>query len=549
MPSLEGEASPRRYDAAPLPLEAILTEAPPRPQPESESSPEPPPVANTLNITGGRARARAEARAAAQAKNGRDITAMTQKERDSLLHEYKPWFYTRFAKTAVTLPRQICLEDLKQLSAACDKRPMTLRHRPMGMSAKGRIQSRKRFGSQQGKDQNESVQELWAGCDECGKWRRVPEGFVVDSKTKFICNMLNGLSCDQPEEDWKEDDAWFEYSEGENQCPSAEEKSEDTPPHAVQENKAQAASDAIEEKSSAAVAALIEGDALLSKKRKTSPDVENKVKRPATAPTTAGAAAEQSGGPEVKRARALEPLSPEDVTSGTAYYNPGSRPLGTNFQNARIGAPPVSRLEAVIQVLHQLQKPTHYDVITRQALRLGLIRFTGSQGTAGESMKAFLNKTIRENKSPSVVNLGKGVYGLREWLLPSSNSAAARNVQLQKHMTQTPVNLNLASTSTNRKPQQQPTSAPLPGQLPAASSILQQGYKKPGSALDSSEMAKLKSKTAETSYSAPQSPPICHQSQAATSENNTTPVRTHRPSPPSLPSMQLVSCRESRVSD
>ena len=90
------------------------------------------------------------------------------------------------------------------------------------------------------------------------------------------------------------------------------------------------------------------------------PDAENKVKRPATAPTTAGAAAEQSGGPEVKRARALEPLSPEDVTSGTAYYNPGSRPLGTNFQNARIGAPPVSRLEAVIQVQATLLLPPDY---------------------------------------------------------------------------------------------------------------------------------------------------------------------------------------------
>ena len=27
----------------------------------------------------------------------------------------------------------------------------------------------------------------------------------------------------QPEEDWNEDDAWFEYSEGENQCPVPDE--------------------------------------------------------------------------------------------------------------------------------------------------------------------------------------------------------------------------------------------------------------------------------------------------------------------------------------
>ena len=30
-------------------------------------------------------------------------------------------------------------------------------------------------------------------------------------------------------------------------------------------------------------------------------------------------------------------------------------------------------------------------------------------------LQAFLNKTIRENKSAAIVNMGKGVYGLREW--------------------------------------------------------------------------------------------------------------------------------------
>lgn len=36
------------------------------------------------------------------------------------------------------------------------------------------------------------------------------------------------------------------------------------------------------------------------------------------------------------------------------------------------------------------------------------------QGTAGESMKAFLNKTIRENKSAAIVNLGKGKESERD---------------------------------------------------------------------------------------------------------------------------------------
>jgi len=75
----------------------------------------------------------------------------------------------------------------------------------------------------------------------------------------------------------------------------------------------------------------------------------------------------------------------------------------------------MSRLDAVVRVLKATGKALHYDIITRQALQQGIIRFTGSQGTAGESMKAFLNKTIRENKSAAIMNMGKGVYGLKEW--------------------------------------------------------------------------------------------------------------------------------------
>jgi len=73
----------------------------------------------------------------------------------------------------------------------------------------------------------------------------------------------------------------------------------------------------------------------------------------------------------------------------------------------------MSRLDAVVRVLKATGKALHYNIITRQALQQGIIRFTGSQGTAGESMKAFLNKTIRENKTAAIVNMGKGVYGLK----------------------------------------------------------------------------------------------------------------------------------------
>lgn len=55
------------------------------------------------------------------------------------------------------------------------------------------------------------------------------------------------------------------------------------------------------------------------------------------------------------------------------------------------GGQGMSRLDAVVRVLKSTGKALHYDVITKQALHQGIIRFTGSQGTAGESMKVFFS--------------------------------------------------------------------------------------------------------------------------------------------------------------
>jgi hypothetical protein len=63
------------------------------------------------------------------------------------------------------------------------------------------------------------------------------------------------------------------------------------------------------------------------------------------------------------------------------------RKLGVQKLPYRWEGPGVSRLDAVVRVLKATGKALHYDVITRQALQQGIIRFTGSQGTAGESMK------------------------------------------------------------------------------------------------------------------------------------------------------------------
>ena len=82
----------------------------------------------------------------------------------------------------------------------------------------------------------------------------------------------------------------------------------------------------------------------------------------------------------------------------------------------------MSRLDAVVRVLEATGKALHYEIITQQALQQGIIRFTGSQGSAGESMRTFLNKTTRKIKTAAIVNMGKGFFGLKVSLFPFSLS-------------------------------------------------------------------------------------------------------------------------------
>ena len=69
----------------------------------------------------------------------------------------------------------------------------------------------------------------------------------------------------------------------------------------------------------------------------------------------------------------------------------GNRGGGSTGPGGGLG---MSRLDAVVRVLKATGKALHYDIITRQALQQGIIRFTGSQGTAGESMKVSCRPSI-----------------------------------------------------------------------------------------------------------------------------------------------------------
>jgi hypothetical protein len=102
--------------------------------------------------------------------------------------------------------------------------------------------------------------------------------------------------------------------------------------------------------------------------------------------------------------RVTEPPSPNHAAAAAASNNANAsvasavaNPVGSPYPagGTTTFTPSMSRLEAVIRVLRSTKKVMHYDALTKQALRMGLIRFSGSQGTAGESMKAFLNKIIR----------------------------------------------------------------------------------------------------------------------------------------------------------
>mmetsp|Transcript_24074 Transcript_24074/g.54014 ORF Transcript_24074/g.54014 Transcript_24074/m.54014 type:complete len:480 (-) Transcript_24074:158-1597(-) len=303
---------------------------------------------------------------------------------------YKPWFFSRFARLWVPLGKPQCLMDLKHISnisARMRRSKMNDDGNPKGRSYRPRSGTENSLHS----DDSEGEDDLWVGCDGCGKWRIVPPGIKIDQAKSFYCNMLEGFDCDVPEEPWDKEEFESSLEESDHQNNESCSESQDGQETLVRpsENSSKKRKSSIVEPGSTA----------------TDEHVPEK-KEPKRAKRNV---AMTSGSVE-------EPLSPEDITACSSLY-------GGNVTGGH--APTMSRLDAVVRVLRATGKALHYDILTRQALKLGLIKFTGSQGTAGESMKAFLNKTIRENKTAAIVNLGKGVYGLKEWEALSGSSAHA----------------------------------------------------------------------------------------------------------------------------
>jgi len=402
------------YDSDPVPLEEILKDRDLEEPRDSYAVTEAEDKAMALvcqrqeNLSRAqlRALARAEAKAIAQAEaRPSEETALSKRETEAMMRQYRPWFHTKFAKAAVVLPKTICMSDLQQILLEEGKKTMKPRGNtaiskpvkpapaPKGRQSKTPSDNGSSASSSEAEEEQEQV---WVGCDDCSKWRRVPPGVEINVDDKFVCTMLPGMTCEVAEEEWDEEDEWVE--------PEAEsENNEQSQPCSDRRRKRDPMV------SSLASSASESGK---DKKRKAADEGHD---RRAKKSSLSGKDANRNAATDV-----VEPQSPEDITAGTTLYSPTGKSAN------------MSRLEAVIHVLGITKKPTHYDALTRQALRMGLIRFTGSQGTAGESMKAFLNKTIRENKSTIVINLGKGVYGLREWLtngILSTNKAKPTSLQ------------------------------------------------------------------------------------------------------------------------
>mgnify|MGYP000871656381 CR=1 FL=1 len=106
--------------------------------------------------------------------------------------------------------------------------------------------------------------------------------------------------------------------------------------------------------------------------------------------------------------------APHDVAMDSSYHGGGGFASGKSAPSV-LGSPcskqqhhenPTSaRLTAVTDILRRSGVPMNPHALAEQALAEGSITFSG-MGTAGDSMKAFLNKVIRDGRCRSLVNLG-----------------------------------------------------------------------------------------------------------------------------------------------
>ena len=239
------------------------------------------------------------------------------------------------------------------------------------------------------------LEDEWVGCDGCSKWRKVQAHWpYFDRNKSFYCNMIEALTCDTPEEKWDDDDQLGSELVDDRSGEQHDSSRSTTPRGGSGDSQRRSAS---KRSSGTPANSTPHGTERASGKRK------------CFRPSSYSADGDVSSEDRWRRSRRAP--SGEDSRHLSRDEGSGQRANRGGGQGPGGGVQGMSRLDAVVRVLKATGKALHYNIITRQALQQGIIRFTGSQGTAGESMKAFLNKTIRENKTAAIVNMGKGVYG------------------------------------------------------------------------------------------------------------------------------------------
>jgi hypothetical protein len=110
---------------------------------------------------------------------------------------YKPWFFTRFARVWIPLGKPQCAMDLKSITSGVKSQP-----RP-------RAKRDKDYDDGDSSDKS-GVDDVWVGCDQCSKWRKVPRGFEFDRSKSFYCHMLAETTCETPEEEWDEEEEFID---------------------------------------------------------------------------------------------------------------------------------------------------------------------------------------------------------------------------------------------------------------------------------------------------------------------------------------------------
>ena len=122
------------------------------------------------------------------------------KEYSSNPGPYKPWFHSRFARSRISLPRNVCAADLRRITESLPSFVPSveglfkskLRNKPEKVkSVKSARSVCSGADSEQEDDMNsensnsESKNDTWVECDDCGKWRRVPQVSAMMSCSNY----------------------------------------------------------------------------------------------------------------------------------------------------------------------------------------------------------------------------------------------------------------------------------------------------------------------------------------------------------------------------